>query len=81
MEVASPVILWWPILGFWLRGWKAVSPALEILCPRKCSLSFEKDPRRRHPICGKMDAPTLRNLPLDRRPDAASSFCLLRILS
>ena len=47
--------LGWPILGFWLRDQQNVVSTLE---PKKRSLCFEKSPRGRHRICGKMDAPT-----------------------
>ena len=46
----------WPIFGFWMRDQNVVSPIVEnFLRPRKCSVTFEKSLRDRHPICGKMD--------------------------
>ena len=52
-----------------------------LLALKKCSLSFEKSVKERHPICGKMDTQKLLNVPLqsprrhargpiaDRRPE------------
>ena len=44
-----------------------------LLCPRKCSPSFGRFLRNRHPIRGKMDTPTLLNAPLDRPARSARS--------
>jgi hypothetical protein len=55
----------WQVFGFWLRGQNVVSPTGEnILCPNKCSLSLEKSPRSRHPICANGTPPNYSNVPL-----------------
>jgi hypothetical protein len=49
------------------EGENVVSPKGNLLCPSKCSVSFEKSlTRGRRPICGKMGPPTtLRTVPHD----------------
>ena len=54
----------------WLRGQNDVSPIRgNLLYPRQRSLCFAKFPRgSRHPIWGKMNTPTLLNVPPDKAP-------------
>ena len=52
--------------GFLAEGPKCPGPhrGKNLLYTRKCSRCFEKSPRDRHPICGKMETPKLLNVPL-----------------
>ena len=64
-EIALNVIL--QIASFCLlaEGPKCPEPhSGNLLYASKCSLSFEKSLRDRHPVCGKMDTQKLLNVPL-----------------
>ena len=55
-----------PDVGMLAEGPKCGEPQTgNLLYRRECSLSSEKSRRGEHSICGKMDTPTLLNVPLD----------------
>ena len=73
-EIALDIMPQVANFSFWLRGQNVESPYRgNVLYPRKCSLSFEKSRRRRHSICGKMDAQKLLNVPLFPAPAPAGA--------
>ena len=73
-EIALDIMPQVANFSFWLRGQNVESPYRgNVLYPRKCSLSFEKSRRRRHSICGKMDAQKLLNVPLYPAPAPAGA--------